>query len=105
MAEAAAAGDLPSGVYRPWVAGKNVYGEAYIGHPTLDMSPLSADGTYVLCQNVPYEWALHMDDNVADHGTANQPVKARQAARRTCRKQRRFAGDGAPTGSRWLAPS
>lgn len=46
MAEATAAGDLPSGVYRPRMAGKNVYGEAYIGHPTLDMSPLSADGTY-----------------------------------------------------------
>jgi hypothetical protein len=52
MAEATAAGDLPSGVYRPRMAGKNVYGEAYIGHPTLDMSPLSADGTYVLWQNV-----------------------------------------------------
>jgi hypothetical protein len=76
MAEATAAGDLPSGVYRPRMAGKNVYGEAYVGHPTLDMSPLSANGTYVLWQNVPYEWALHMDDNVADHATAKRALRS-----------------------------
>lgn len=75
MAEAAAAGDLPEGVYRPRMKGENVYGEAYIGHPTLDMSPITADGTYVLWQNVPYEWALHMDDNVNDHATAKRALR------------------------------
>ncbi|MDF0520202.1 FAD-dependent oxidoreductase [Bradyrhizobium yuanmingense] len=75
MAEATADGALPEGVYRPRMAGKNVYGEAYIGHPTLDMSPISADGTYVLWQNVPYEWALHMDDDAADHARAKQALR------------------------------
>ena len=70
MAEAVSAGDLPEGIYRPPMGGKNVYGEHYIGHPTLDMSPISADGTYVLWQNVPYEWALHMDDDARDHARA-----------------------------------
>jgi hypothetical protein len=76
MAEAVASGDLPEGVYRPRMAGKNVYGEAYIGHPTLDMSPIAADGTYVLWQNVPYEWALHMDDDAADHAKAKRDLRA-----------------------------
>lgn len=74
--EAEAAGDLPKGVYRPRMGGKNVYGEHYIGHPTLDMSPIIADGTYVLWQNVPYEWALHMDDNVNDHARAKRELRA-----------------------------
>ena len=26
--------------------GDNVYGDLYIGHPTLDMSPMLADGTF-----------------------------------------------------------
>jgi hypothetical protein len=76
MAEAAASGDLPEGVYRPRMAGETVYGEAYIGHPTLDMSPIAADGTYVLWQNVPYEWALHMDDDAADHARAKRSMRA-----------------------------
>lgn len=75
MAEAVAAGDLPKGIYRPRMAGKNIYGEAYIGHPTLDMSPIAADGTYVLWQNVPYEWALHMDDDAGDHAKAKQALR------------------------------
>lgn len=75
MAEASAAGDLPQGVYRPRMAGPNVYGEAYIGHPTLDMSPIAGNGTYVLWQNVPYEWALHMDDNVTDHTKAKRELR------------------------------
>lgn len=75
MAEAAAAGDLPEGVYRRRMKGENVYGEAYIGHPTLDMSPIATGGTYVLWQNVPYEWALHMDDCVADHAKAKRELR------------------------------
>lgn len=75
MAEATAAGDLPPGIYRPRMTGKNIYGEAYIGHPTLDMSPIAADGTYVIWQNVPYEWALHMDDSTADHAKAKRALR------------------------------
>ncbi len=74
--EAEAAGDLPRGVYRPRMAGKSVYGEHYIGHPTLDMSPIQADGTYVIWQNVPYEWALHIDDCADDHARARQTLRA-----------------------------
>ena len=70
MAEARAAGDLPDGIYRPRMGGKGVYGAMYIGHPTLDMSPISTDGTYVLWQNVPYELGLHMDDDGADNAKA-----------------------------------
>lgn len=75
MAEAVSAGDLPGGVYRPRMSGKNIYGEMYIGHPTLDMSPINADGTYVLWQNVPYEWALHMDENANDHAKAKEALR------------------------------
>ncbi len=75
MAEAVTSGDLPQGIYRPRMSGKFVYGEAYIGHPTLDMSPISAEGTYVLWQNVPYEWALHMDDNIVDHTKAKRALR------------------------------
>src|ERR1019366_7401128 len=38
-------------------------------------SPISADGTYVLWQNVPYEWALHMDDNADDHARARSELR------------------------------
>lgn len=75
IAEATAAGDLPAGLYRPRMEGRNVYGEAYIGHPTLDMSPMQADGTYVVWQNVPYEWALHMDDSAADEARAKRELR------------------------------
>lgn len=75
IAEATAAGDLPQGLYRPRMGGKFVYGEAYIGHPTLDMSPMRADGTYILWQNVPYEWALHMDDDAEDATRANAALR------------------------------
>lgn len=84
MAEATAAGDLPAGVYRPRMGGSNVYGEAYIGHPTLDMSPIAADGTYVIWQNVPYEWALRMDESGADN------ARARSALRRLIDIEARF---------------
>jgi hypothetical protein len=76
IAEASAAGDLPSGLYRPKMAGKGVYGEAYIGHPTLDMSPMLADGSFVIWQNVPYEWALHMDDCAADEARAKRALRS-----------------------------
>ena len=75
IAEAESAGDLPKGIYRPRMGGSNVYGEAYIGHPTLDMSPIAADGTYVLWQNVPYEWALHMDDDAEDNARARGELR------------------------------
>ena len=75
IAEAQAAGDLPAGIYRPRMGGRNVYGDAYIGHPTLDMSPIAADGTYVLWQNVPYEWGLHLDDCASDHARAGEALR------------------------------
>jgi hypothetical protein len=75
MAEATAAGDLPAGIYRPRMGGTNVYGENYIGHPTLDMSPIAADGTYVIWQNVPYEWALRMDESGADNARARRELR------------------------------
>lgn len=75
ISEALAAGDLPKGVYRPRMRGKNVYGEHYIGHPTLDMSPIATNGTYVLWQNVPYEWALHMDEDANDNARAKQALR------------------------------
>ena len=76
IAEARAAGDLPDGLYRPRMGGSGVYGDAYIGHPTLDMSPLAADGTYVLWQNVPYDLALRMDSNGEDQATAARLLRS-----------------------------
>jgi hypothetical protein len=75
IAEAVAAGDLPAGVYRPRMAGRNVYGDLYIGHPTLDMSPIAEHGTYILWQNVPYEWGLHMDDDTGDRARAEEALR------------------------------
>jgi hypothetical protein len=75
IAEADAAGDIPKGLYRPRMKGENVYGDLYIGHPTLDMSPMLADGTFILWQNVPYEWALRMDENAADDARAKQELR------------------------------
>jgi len=70
IAEALAAGDIPPDLYRPKMGGSGVYGDFYIGHPTLDLSPISAEGTYVLWQNVPYELGLHMDESGEDQATA-----------------------------------
>lgn len=70
IAEARAAGDIPDGLYRPRMDGKAVYGTMYIGHPTLDMSPITTDGSYVLWQNVPYELGLHMDESGEDNAKA-----------------------------------
>ena len=75
IAEARAAGDLPDGLYRPRMTGNLVYGDAYIGHPTLDMSPMAADGTFVLWQNVPYELGLRMDSNGEDQATATRLLR------------------------------
>jgi len=74
--EARAAGDIPDALYRPRMAGKNVYGEAYIGKPAIDMSPMLRDGTYILWQNVPYEWALHMDESARDASRARRELRA-----------------------------
>ena len=62
------AGDIPTELYRPRLPAKGVYGDHYIGHPTVDMSPIQGPGTFILWQNVPYEWALHMDDD-AEHAS------------------------------------
>ncbi len=75
IAEATAASDLPVGLYRPKMGGANVYGEHYIGHPTLDMSPMLEDGTYIIWQNVPYEWALHMDESASDNARATSTLR------------------------------
>jgi hypothetical protein len=76
IAEARRAGAIPLDLYRPRMSGTGVYGEAYIGHPTLDMSPMRAPGTYILWQNVPYEWALHMDDDANDAARAMRGLHA-----------------------------
>ena len=55
IAAARAAGDIPDNLYRPRMGGEGVYGTHYIGHPTLDMSPIQGPGTFVFWQNVPYE--------------------------------------------------
>ncbi len=63
IAAAREAGDIPDDLYRPRLAEKGVYGTQYIGHPTVDMSPIHGPGSFIFWQNVPYEWALHMDDD------------------------------------------
>lgn len=75
IAEATAAHDLPEGLYRPRMKGTNVYGSLYIGHPTIDMSPMLNDGTFILWQNVPYEWALRMDESAHDESRARRALR------------------------------
>lgn len=58
--------DIPPDLFRPRLAGTCVYGNLYIGHPTLDMSPIQGPGTFIFWENVPYEWSLHLDDNMED---------------------------------------
>ncbi|MEZ5653949.1 MAG: FAD-dependent oxidoreductase [Burkholderiaceae bacterium] len=70
IAEARAAGDIPENLYRPEMQGRHVYASMYIGHPTLDMSPIAPLGSYCLWQNVPYELGLHMDESGDDNATA-----------------------------------
>lgn len=74
--EARAAGDIPPELYRPRMSGKDVYGDLYIGHPTIDMSPMQTDGSFILWQNVPYEWALHMDERADDDARAKRELRA-----------------------------
>ncbi len=75
IAAARTARDIPPHLYRPRLSGESVYGNHYIGHPTLDMSPIQGPGTFIFWQNVPYEWALHMDDDAADHARAKQAMR------------------------------
>jgi len=72
---ARAAGDIPPDLYRPRLAAQGVYGDHYIGHPTVDMSPIQGPGTFILWQNVPYEWALHMDDDAAHASRAKRELR------------------------------
>jgi hypothetical protein len=67
------AGDIPDLLYRPRLAETGAYGHHYIGHPTVDMSPIQGPGTFILWQNVPYEWALHLEE---DAGHASRARKA-----------------------------
>ena len=75
IAAARAAGDIPPDLYRPRLSGTGAYGHHYIGHPTVDMSPIQGPGTFVFWQNVPYEWALHMDDDAADQARAKKSMR------------------------------
>jgi hypothetical protein len=75
ISRARSAGDIPEDLYRPRLEDEGVYGKQYIGHPTLDMSPIQGPGTFVLWQNVPYEWALHMDDDAADAARARRELR------------------------------
>ena len=84
IAAARAAGDIPPHLYRPRLADKGAYGDHYIGHPTVDMSPIQAPGTFIFWQNVPYEWALHMDDD-AEHA-----ARAGRAMRELIHAEARF---------------
>jgi len=90
IAAARAAGDIPAHLYRPRLAGPGVYGDHYIGHPTVDMSPISGPGTFIFWQNVPYEWALHMDDD-AEHAS-----RARRELRKLIEVEAAFLGHYVP---------
>ncbi|VCU69594.1 dihydrolipoamide dehydrogenase [Pigmentiphaga humi] len=72
---ARAAGDIPPELYRPRLADQGVYGDHYIGHPTVDMSPIQGPGTFILWQNVPYEWALHMDEDTEHASRAKKELR------------------------------
>jgi hypothetical protein len=69
------AGDIPAILYRPRLSGTGTYGNHYIGHPTLDMSPIQGPSTFILWQNVPYEWTLHMDDSAEDEARAKKTMR------------------------------
>ncbi|MBP1730801.1 MAG: hypothetical protein H6Q55_1230 [Deltaproteobacteria bacterium] len=66
ISAALAANDIPPDLFRPRLGGTNVYANLYIGHPTLDLSPIQGPGTFILWENVPYEWSLHLDENRDD---------------------------------------
>ena len=84
ISTALAAGDIPPELFRPRLEGKCVYGNLYIGHPTLDMNPIDGPGSFIFWENVPYEWALHIDDN------ANDEARAKTAMRRFIDAEARF---------------
>lgn len=90
IAKARAAGDIPEDLYRPRLEDEGVYGKQYIGHPTLDLSPAQGPGTFILWQNVPYEWALHMDDD-AEHA-----ARAARELRRLIQAEAFFLGKYVP---------
>lgn len=81
ISAAKAAGDIPDNLYRsrwePGVSGPgpSVYGNLYIGKPTVDMHPIEGPGSFLFWQNVPYEWALHMDDTAEDETRAKAEMK------------------------------
>lgn len=87
IAAARAAGDIPADLYRPRLAGTGAYGERYIGHPTVDMSPIQGPGTFVFWQNVPYEWALHIDDDAEHAARAKKAMRSFIAAEARFLKQ------------------
>ena len=66
ISAALAAREIPSDLFRPRLSGTCVYGNLYIGHPTLDMSPIQGPGTFIFWENVPYEWSLYLDDSTDD---------------------------------------
>ena len=66
ISAARAAGDIPADLYRPRLSGAPVYGNLYIGHPTVDMSPIQGPGAFIFWENVPYQWSLHLDDSAED---------------------------------------
>jgi hypothetical protein len=76
ISAALAARDIPGDLFRPRLSGKCVYGNLYIGHPTLDMSPIQGPGTFIFWENVPYEWALHIDDAPDDMLRAQTAMRA-----------------------------
>lgn len=90
IAAARAAGDIPADLYRPRLHGTLAYADHYIGHPTIDMSPIQAPGSFVFWQNVPYEWALHMDDD-AEHA-----ARAKKAMREFIDAEARFLNKYVP---------
>lgn len=77
IAAALAAGDIPDYLYRPRLYGGKVYTPPlpaqvllYIGHPTIDLSPIETAGNFIFWENIPYEWGLHMDDSAEDMARA-----------------------------------
>ena len=76
ISAARAAGDIPDNLYRPRLQGLCFYGDLYIGHPTVDMSSMDLPRQFIFWENVPYEWALHIDDNTGDMERAQVTLRA-----------------------------
>jgi len=77
IGKAQESGDLPEGFYAPRLPGANVYGNNYIGKPTLDMNPIYGKSNYIFWQNVPYDWDMHIDDCAQDHTKAISEMRKR----------------------------